>query len=214
MEEKLYFVGIDVGTKSVRAALVSNSGEVSCVNVTSISIINSKPNFYEQSSKEIWKAVCTSVKRVVEGVNKTAVKGIGFDATCSLVVLGEDYSPVSVSKDGIDDHNIIMWMDHRAQKEAETINSKFYDILKFVGGKISLEMQLPKLLWLKRNLNESWKSAKHFFDLPDFLTFKATGNPSRKDNRPSRGVRGGPDGRGCGGIGSCGRDRRGGVHHR
>ena len=46
-------------------------------------------------------------------------------------------------------HNIVMWMDHRAEKEAGRINSTGHSVLRYVGGAMSLEMQPPKLLWLK-----------------------------------------------------------------
>ena len=48
-----------------------------------------------------------------------------------------------------------------------------------MGGKVSLEMQMPKLLWLKKNKVELWKGAKAFYDLADYLTFKATGSEIR-----------------------------------
>lgn len=71
-------------------------------------------------------------------------------------------------------------MDHRATSETDFINSTKHDILKYIGGKVSLEMQIPKLLWLKKHLNIScWKNADRFFDLPDFLTWKCTGIDSR-----------------------------------
>ena len=43
-----------------------------------------------------------------------------------------------------------MWMDHRASEQAAEINLTKHDVLRYVGGKISLEMQPPKLLWLKQ----------------------------------------------------------------
>ena len=43
-----------------------------------------------------------------------------------------------------------MWMDHRASKEADIINATKHDVLKYVGGAISLEMEPPKLMWLKK----------------------------------------------------------------
>ena len=107
------------------------------------------------------------------------IGGIGFDATCSLVVLGEGNKPLTVSPDQSDDQNIIVWMDHRAKGEAEEINRKGHEVLKYVGGVISPEMQTPKLLWLKRNLPDTWEKAAHFFDLPDYLVFKATGEDVR-----------------------------------
>jgi len=44
-------------------------------------------------------------------------------------------------------------MDHRAVSEADTINNTRHPLLRSVGGSISLEMQLPKLLWLKKVCN-------------------------------------------------------------
>ena len=74
-----------------------------------------------------------------------------------------------------------MWMDHRAESEAEQINATGHHVLEYVGGKISLEMQLPKLMWLKKNLlSQCWTKAGFFYDLPDFMTWRATGSNARQ----------------------------------
>lgn len=116
---------------------------------------------------------------MTKDVEKSNIKGIGFDATCSLVLLDKLNQPLTVSPTKSNEQNIIMWMDHRAKNEADFINSLDHEILKFVGGKVSLEMEIPKLLWLKKNLNDSFSKIQHAFDLPDFLTFKATGKVTR-----------------------------------
>ena len=66
-------------------------------------------------------------------------------------------------------------MDHRAKSETEILNSKPTFAHKYVGGKFSPEMELPKLMWLKKNLPDRWRKIKNCFDLADFLTFKCTG---------------------------------------
>ena len=50
---------------------------------------------------------------------------------------------------GTPECDIIMWMDHRASVETDLINATKHRVLKFTGGTISLEMEPPKLLWLK-----------------------------------------------------------------
>lgn len=174
-----YFVGVDVGTGSARAALVSSKGKIIKLATCPLEIFHPAPNFYEQSSDNIWSAVCHVVKSVVADISADNVKGIGFDATCSLVAIDKTGSPVTVSPTGEDKQNVILWMDHRAQEEADFINAQGHDMLQYVGGKISLEMQTPKMLWLKKNLSSSWNRAALLFDLPDFLTWKATGSESR-----------------------------------
>jgi len=108
-----------------------------------------------------------------------AVKGLGFDATCSLVVLASDGAPVTVSGSGDPQRNVIVWMDHRAVGEAREINDTGDEVLRYVGGSISPEMEVPKLLWLKRRLRRSFDAAGHFFDLADFLSWRATGSLQR-----------------------------------
>jgi len=119
------------------------------------------------------------LQKVIAGVDKSEVKGIGFDATCSLVVLGPQGSPLTVSKSGETEQNIILWMDHRAEQETQEINAFKNPLLKYVGGQVSLEMEVPKLLWLKRNLSKTFGNIWRVFDLPDFLTWRATGVDTR-----------------------------------
>ncbi len=117
---------------------------------------------------------------VSSSVDSNCVAGIGFDATCSLVAVDNDGRPITVSLSKNPERNVIFWQDHRAVQEASEINALHHPVLKFVGDKISPEMQPPKLLWLKRHLNdECWQKATHFFDLADYLTYSATGHSSR-----------------------------------
>jgi len=44
---------------------------------------------------------------------------------------------------------------------------------------LQLEMEIPKILWLKNHMPPSLFSSCQFFDLPDFLTYKATHDPAR-----------------------------------
>lgn len=58
----IYFVGVDVGTSSARAALINPQGRVVQSHVKNIKTFNPKQNHYEQSSDDIWLAVCECVK--------------------------------------------------------------------------------------------------------------------------------------------------------
>ena len=104
--------------------------------------------------EDIWQAVCDSVRRAVAeaGVDPSSVAGIGYDATCSLVALGEGGRPLSVSPSGDPQRNVIVWMDHRAMDETRRINRSGERVLDYVGGTISPEMETPKLLWLAENM--------------------------------------------------------------
>jgi len=175
------FLGIDVGTGSARAGIFDREGAMLAAAVEPIQIWRPQTDHVEQSSENIWRACGIAVKRALADTGATAgqVRGIGFDATCSLVALDDQNRPVSVSRTSSDEQNIIVWMDHRAIEQTEQINALNHAVLKYVGSRISPEMQSPKLLWLKENLPKSWQCAARFFDLPDFLTYRATGHDVR-----------------------------------
>lgn len=64
-------------------------------------------------------------------------------------------------------------------KETDEINLTKDHVLKYVGNQVSPEMEIPKILWLKRNMPEQYNKTTKFFDLADFMVFKATGVDSR-----------------------------------
>jgi D-ribulokinase len=176
-----YFIGVDVGTGSARAGTFDAEGRMLGSAKRGIALFREPGSIVEQSSAEIWAAVSTAVRGAVAeaGVSPADVRGIGFDATCSLVVLGPGGAslPVGPSEDPARD--IIVWMDHRAVDQARRINAAGHDVLRYVGGTISPEMETPKLLWLKENRPAVFDAAWQFFDLTDFLTWKATGSLAR-----------------------------------
>uniref|UniRef100_A0A8P0NU74 FGGY carbohydrate kinase domain-containing protein n=2 Tax=Canis lupus familiaris TaxID=9615 RepID=A0A8P0NU74_CANLF len=175
-----YYVGVDVGTGSVRAALVDQRGILLAFADQPIKRWEPQFNHHEQSSEDIWAACCVVTKKVVQGIDVNQIRGLGFDATCSLVVLDKQFRPLPVNHEGDSRRNIIMWLDHRAITQVHRINETKHSVLQCVGGVMSVEMQAPKLLWLKENLRETcWDKAGHFFDLPDFLSWKATGVTAR-----------------------------------
>lgn len=69
-----FFVGVDVGTGSARAALLSTDGKVLRSHVKPTQTWNPLPDHYEQSSDAIWAAVCECVK-VSEIYTKNAYRG-------------------------------------------------------------------------------------------------------------------------------------------
>ncbi|SDN69809.1 FGGY-family carbohydrate kinase [Afipia sp. GAS231] len=175
------FIGVDVGTSSARAGIFDETGSLLATARRPITVWHEAGSVVEQSSSEIWAACAASVRAAMAeaAVPASAVKGLGFDATCSLVVLDAGANPLTVSASGDNRRNVIVWMDHRAIAEAREVNETRDDVLRYVGGSISPEMEIPKLLWLKRHLPSSYRSAGHFFDLADYLSFRATGSTAR-----------------------------------
>jgi FGGY-family pentulose kinase len=177
----MLYLGIDVGTGSTRAGLFDETGKMHGMGACPIQLFRPDEDFVEQSSDDIWEACGRAVRAALAqaGARPEDVRGIGFDATCSLVALDADDRPVSVSPSGNDAQNVVVWMDHRATEQAAHINRTKHDVLRYVGGVISPEMETPKLLWLKEKMPRTWQRVAKFFDLPDFLAYRASGVDTR-----------------------------------
>ncbi len=175
------YLGVDVGTGSVRAGLFDGQGARRGLGVSEIRTWREGADFVEQSSDDIWRAAGDAVRQALaaDHTDPACIRGIGFDATCSLVLLDSRDRPVSVSSSADDSRNVIVWMDHRAQAQARRINETRHEVLRYVGDVISPEMETPKLLWLSENLPGAFSRAARFLDLPDFLTYRATGEDTR-----------------------------------
>ena len=175
-------LGIDVGTGSARAGLFDLNGKLLGVGKHDIRLHHGPGGIAEHESDDIRKAVCSATKAAIASATKSAtnttqkieVIGVGVDAACSLVVEGQQ-----LSDEGSPERDVIVWMDHRAVVESEEINAGGYGVLDFVGGRISPEMQTPKLLWLSRHRPDAFAQAAHFMDLADWLSYWMTGSAAR-----------------------------------
>ncbi|SFP61055.1 FGGY-family carbohydrate kinase [Tranquillimonas alkanivorans] len=181
MTEARHSIGVDVGTGSARAGVFDMRGRQLATASAEIGIHRAPGGIVEQSSADIWAACCKAVREAVSaaGVAPETVAGLGFDATCSLVVLGQGGRPLPVGDPDASERDVIVWMDHRATEQAARINAGGYAVLDYVGGRISPEMQTPKLLWLRENRSPTFDAAWQFFDLTDFLGWRATGATER-----------------------------------
>ena len=175
------YIGVDVGTGSARAGVFDAAGTLLASARRPIQIWREAGEVVEHSSDDIWRGVCAAVAEAVaaSGLPPEAFKGLGFDATCSLVVVDPSGRSLSVSPSNDPRRDTIVWMDHRAAAEADAISAGGHAVLQYVGGTVSPEMQTPKLAWLARHKPLTFAAAGHFFDLTDFLTWRATGSERR-----------------------------------
>ncbi len=173
-------VAVDVGTGSARAGVLDTTGALLGRAEHPIAMRRPSANHAEHDSEDIWRAVASAVRDAVAaaGADPTAIVGLSFDATCSLVVRDTNDAPLAVS-DGGDNWDTIVWLDHRALAEAAECTATGHAVLDCIGGVMSPEMEVPKLMWLKRHMPRSWARAGRFLDLADFLTWKASGANAR-----------------------------------
>ncbi|TPW32291.1 ribulokinase [Martelella alba] len=173
-----FVIAVDVGTASVRAGLFDSDGYMKARSVHPLDLARASARRGEYASQNIWQAVATTVRavRAEAKTDVTDIAAIAFGATCSLVFQPAEAAPASLSRPGFD---TIAWFDHRASSEAFECTATGHDLLSHIGDVMSPEMQIPKLMWARRNRPDLLSKGGNVFDLADFLTFRATGSARR-----------------------------------
>lgn len=163
-------LGLDVGTQSIRAALVDPSGRTLSYGVAPLETTYPRPSWAEQDPARWWASAREAVGKAIEsaGVGPDRVVGIGLDCTaCTVVACRIDGTPLRPA---------LLWMDQRAHREAEAIGVTGDPALKYVSGRVSPEWMLPKALWLKRHEPEAYEAADRIVECTNWFMFKLTGD--------------------------------------
>lgn len=142
------WVGIDLGTQSVRAVAVTAAGAVRGSGSAPLTGRRDGPR-HEQDPADWWRAVVTACRAALAGIPPAAVRGVAVDGTSGTVLLtdanGRPLTPA------------LMYDDTRAAGEVERINEAGAELWAALGyRRMQPAWALPKLLWLLRE-----------YDVPD-----------------------------------------------
>jgi xylulokinase len=157
------FLGIDIGSTRIKAAIVDERGEVTDFVSSEISSIMKQPQplYSERNVLEVWENLCILLRRV-KNINEVAA--VCIDATSSTIIpINRDLQPL---------HTALMYNDQRAQEEVKEILSRsataqeFQEILP-----LDASLGLPKCLWLLKKPEIAKKIFK-FLHENDFFTMK------------------------------------------
>ncbi|MDB5348772.1 MAG: araB [Planctomycetota bacterium] len=169
MAEPAYLLGLDVGTQSLRAAIVDPRGRTLAYGVAPIATAYPRPSWAEQDAQSWWVAARTAVGQALgmSGVLPEQILGIGLDCTaCTVIPCKFDGTPLRPA---------LLWMDQRAADESEFLSATNDPALRYVSGRLSAEWMLPKALWLKRNEPEVYDAADRLVECTDWLMYRLTG---------------------------------------
>lgn len=136
------FLGIDIGTSSVKLVLISEQGEVLQTASAPLSVYRSRENWSEQNPKDWWYAVNQCIEQIPLDMRK-AVAAISLSGQMHTATL-------------IDKHNQVLrpamlWNDGRSVAQCHTLQeaqAKF----KTAGANLLMPgFTAPKLEWVRQN---------------------------------------------------------------
>ncbi len=163
------YIGIDLGTSSVKLLLMGDGGEV--IKTASRSYPVEYPrNGWSQQNPEDWlSGTLDGMEELLSDVDRKSVRGIGVGGQMhGLVILDENDKVLRPA---------ILWNDGRTEKETEYLNtvigkdklSEYTANIAFAG------FTAPKILWVKNNESEIFAKIKKIMLPKDYLVYMLTG---------------------------------------
>ena len=135
------WLGFDLGTQSVRAVAVSETGRVLGLGFHPLTSRRDGLR-HEQNPEDWWHAITCACRAALTGLPATSIKGMAVDGTSGTILL--------VDRSGKALTSGLMYDDTRAAEEARRANEAGADIWASLGYRMQPSWALPKLLWLLR----------------------------------------------------------------
>ena len=165
----MYYIGIDVGTSSVKALLIDGQGKVIKSTVPEYSFQTPEPLWAEADPLDWWEATQTAIKELLTTVSPNQIAGIGLT--------GQMHGMVALNKEGSVLRPCIMWNDQRSHIECDEITQKLGsdEVLRITGNPVLPGFTAPKILWTQKHESELFASIDKVVLPKDFIRFKLTG---------------------------------------
>ncbi len=162
------YIGIDLGTSSVKAILMQKNGEIVKTVSADYPLLMPKPKFSEQNPSD-WFAMTDSVLEKLL-VDVDTVDGISFSGQMHGLVLLDSNDEVI--------RPAILWNDQRTESECDYLNNEIgKDFLIANTGNIALTgFTAPKVLWVKNNEPENFKKISKIMLPKDYISYKLSGS--------------------------------------
>jgi xylulokinase len=167
-----YIIAHDVGTGGNKAVLVDPQGHIHGSAFEPYEVTYPRPDWAEQEPKDWWRAVTRSTQRLL------AESGVQPGEILCLTYSTQMLGVVPMSADGEPLRPGIIWLDARAQRQAEQIVRRFLSPWVFAalaGAPLLGKDVMPKMLWLKQNEPDVYNRTAKFLDVSGYLLHRSTG---------------------------------------
>ena len=166
------WLGIDLGTQSVRAMAVTETGEVVGRGTHLLSSRRDAPR-HEQDPEGWWHALVIACRAALVDLTSSQICGLAVDGTSGTILLADESDrPLSAA---------LMYDDGRALDEARRVNEAGATVWASLGYRMQASWGLPKLLWLLDAHPEISKGA-HLLHQTDFINRRLAGRALPSDS--------------------------------
>lgn len=165
----MYYVGVDLGTSSVKLLLMEENGEIKNIVTKEYPLYFPKPGWSEQKPEDWWNQFTAGMKELLAGIDHSQVDGISFGGQMhGLVILDENDNVLRPA---------ILWNDGRTQEECDYLNITIgrEKISSYTANMALTGFTAPKLLWVKKHEPEIFAKIAKIMLPKDYLAYRLSG---------------------------------------
>lgn len=165
----MFYVGIDLGTSSVKLLLMDGEGEVKNTVTREYPLYFPKPGWSEQDPEDWYRETIAGIKELLTGFDGKEVAGISFGGQMhGLVALDEKDEVIRPA---------ILWNDSRTTEECDYLNCEVGQkkLAEYTGNISFTGFTAPKVLWMKKNEPENFARIAKIMLPKDYLCYKLSG---------------------------------------
>ncbi len=164
------YLGIDIGTTSVKAGVFNEKGERIAIRSVDYTLDTDPARDFIEFDPQRYVDICKSV------IDELCLECGKIDAL-SVDTQGETL--ILTDGDGVPVYPAVVWLDNRAHEQAKKIEKDFgRECVYNVTGQPEITAGWPasKLLWFKEKMPDVWGRVKKIFMLEDYILYSLTGN--------------------------------------
>lgn len=165
----MLYIGIDLGTSSVKLLLSDEKGNILKTASRDYPLIFPRDGWSEQDPAEWKKGTLSALSELLEGTDRSLIKGIGVAGQMhGLVILDENDEVIRPA---------ILWNDGRTDKEVDYLNGTVgkEKLSEYTGNIAFAGFTAPKILWIKENEPENFKKIRKIMLPKDYINYILTG---------------------------------------
>ncbi len=175
MGRSAIWLGIDLGTQSVRAVAVAADGRVAGHGSCELQD-ERQGNRHEQDPENWWKATRTAVSQTMEQAQGCDLRGLAVDGTSGTLLLADS--------EGRPRTPGLMYDDARAGELANQVNDAGSEVWQSLGYRMQPSWALPRLMWLAQHQPDLFSGSRLLTQV-DFITWRLAGKQTPSDSSNS-----------------------------
>jgi xylulokinase len=160
------FLGLDIGTSGVKAAIVNETGKLVAQSSAPLQVSRPKKYWSEQDPGEWWNATNKAVA-LLESSLRAKIQAVGLSGQMhGAVLLNDALKPLRPA---------ILWNDGRSTNECSYLETNCRDLREISGNAAMPGFTAPKLLWVRRHEPKIFERLEKVILPKDFIRLLMTG---------------------------------------